>query len=111
MEKKIEWKRVSPADLSGICCAEYFAFLRGGRILLINELNTKCMFTKVIQTCANLNYSLYEIDIWIGYKLKDLEVDSRFEFDHGITEELIHSLREHSKERVFENNLRVIKCA
>ncbi len=111
MEKRIEWKRVSPADLSLACSADYFAFIKSGRIVLVNELDTTCVFTKIILTSASLNYSLYEIDIWLGYQVKGPLSLASTDFSQGITEELIQTLRQHSTEFTFDNRLTIIHCA
>lgn len=64
---KVKWNKVNPAELSATCCAQYFAFSKGQEILLISDVDKECLFTKVIQASANFNYSIYDIDIWVGY--------------------------------------------
>ncbi len=68
----VKWDKVNPAELSSMECAQYFAFSKGKEVFLINEVDKKCLFTKVIQACANLSHSLYEIEIWAGYTPKGM---------------------------------------
>jgi hypothetical protein len=63
----VKWIRVSPAELSTTCCGQFFAFSKNDNILYFSAMDKNCFFTKVIQTCAVTNTSIYEIDIWIGY--------------------------------------------
>lgn len=69
---KVKWNKVSPADLSSTCCAQYFAFSRNDEVFHINEVNQKCLFTKVIQASANYSCSIYDLDIWVGYVTEGL---------------------------------------
>lgn len=80
-QMKVKWKKISPADLSSTCCAQYFAFSKNNRFFSFNEVEKGCLFTKIIMTAANLSYSLYDVDIWVGFancqsENKALKMDS-----------------------------------
>ena len=64
---KLKWNKISPADLSSTCCAQYYAFAKQNTILHIDNVNNKCLFTTVIQATANLSVSIYDLEIWVGY--------------------------------------------
>lgn len=66
-QMQVKWKKISPADLSSTCCAQYFAFSNNNRFFSFNEVGKDCLFTKIIMTAANLSYSLYDVDIWVGF--------------------------------------------
>jgi len=51
----------------------YFALSKGSEILLIDEVGKECLFTKVIQTTASFSYSIYAIDIWVGFVQEGFE--------------------------------------
>ncbi len=63
---QVNWNKVSPADLSSTFCAQFFAFSKNNEVLLVDEVNEECLFTKVIQASAGRSKSLYDMDIWVG---------------------------------------------
>lgn len=65
-EIKINWNKVTPADLSSTCCPHYFAFSKNGKVFHFDQISASCLFTEVIKASTNFSQSLYEMDIWIG---------------------------------------------
>jgi hypothetical protein len=63
---QVKWNKVSPAELSSTYSAQYFAFSRNNEVLLVDEIGNDCLFTKIIQTSASYNRSIYDMDIWVG---------------------------------------------
>ncbi len=98
----VKWIRISPAELSTTCCGQFFAFSKNDNIVYFSVMDKNCFFTKVIQTCAVANLSIYEVDIWIGY-LVDNELSlATLNYD---SEELKNQLTKRFKVNDFEDEM------
>ena len=97
---KVKWNKVSPADLSSTYCAQYFAFSKNNEVFHVNEVENKCLFTKVIQACANYSNSLYDMDIWVGYVTEGM---GRFEA-YLDSEDMIDLLEWSAKKQLEQYN-------
>lgn len=99
---KVKWKRISPVELSTTCCGQFFAISKNERVVYFSVMDQNCFFTKVIQTCATTNVSIYEIDIWIGYLMNDNLNLASLNYD---SEELKNQLAQRFKVNDREDDL------
>lgn len=70
---QVKWNKVSPADLSSAASAQFFAFSKNNDVFVVDKVGNDCLFTKIIQTSANFNRSIYEMDIWVGRVTENVE--------------------------------------
>ena len=101
---KVKWKKVSPADISSTCCAQFFAFSKGNKVFLINEVNNECLFTRIIMTSASLSYSIYDIDIWVGYVTEGMDNFDANLKPHDLLEVLEWSAKLQLQDTYFNSN-------
>ncbi len=106
----VKWIRISPAELSTTCCGHFFAFSKDDNIVYFSAMDKNCFFTKVIQTCAVSNVSIYEVDIWIGY-LVDKELSpALFNYDsEELKSQLTKRFKVNDREDEMYDRLKLIR--
>lgn len=68
-KNRIKWEQITPAYLSSLAYSpDYFALTYQNKLYTLNKISGQCLFTSVIQASVSVSLSLYELEIWIGYK-------------------------------------------
>jgi hypothetical protein len=73
MESRIYWKKINPAELSTTCCAALFRLELDGKVIHEEEIESTCLFTRVIQAASMFNRSIYDLEVYGGYIKKSEE--------------------------------------
>jgi hypothetical protein len=62
----ITWTKINPAELSQMENVNFLIFALNGKIIRLDNISDKCVFTSVLLASANHSISIYTIDIWLG---------------------------------------------